>query len=262
MVTALHPSKKLDLSPINVKNGINDQKHLIISQINEFGYSIVQYPPLNPRQDLLNLQTLLGGIVYHPLSDGDGIVSVSHDPTRPNPNYVNNGNDYLRPHSDGGMTQQIPKLICLQCIQSADHEGLSILVRGEEIYSYLRQENLGDLPRLFEPDVLTISRAEQTAQHPIFSINEGGNIQMVYRADNTADITVKPAAQNIFGQMLDFVEDPANQTRFALLPYQVLILDNTRILHGRSAFHPKSKRQLNRLWFDGMNEDLNLGFTD
>jgi alpha-ketoglutarate-dependent taurine dioxygenase len=261
MVTALRPeTKKLDLKHINVGlNGISDQETLIVGQLNEFGYSIVQCPPFNPRQDLLNLQPLLGKIVNHPLSDGDGIVSVNHDPTRPN--YVNKGKEYLRPHSDGGMKPNPPKILCLQCIQSANHEGLTILVRGDEIYSYLRQKNPSDLPLLFEPDVLSISRTEQTAQHPIFSINEAGNIQMVYRADSMADITVKPAAQKIFGQMLQFVEDPANQTRFALLPYQVLICDNTRVLHGRTAFDPKSKRLLNRLWFDGMNTALNLGFT-
>ncbi|NJL09643.1 MAG: TauD/TfdA family dioxygenase [Calothrix sp. SM1_7_51] len=38
---------------------------------------------------------------------------------------------------------------------------------------------------------------------------------------------------------------------FKLKPDKILILDNERVLHGRTSFDATSRRKLKRLWFAG-----------
>ncbi|PSB02098.1 TauD/TfdA family dioxygenase [Merismopedia glauca] len=238
----------------------SSQRWELLKNLSQNGAVIVQcYPCQNPQQNLLALPSCLGKIISHNLSDASGIVSVKCH--LENTAYVNATSQELTLHTDGTFERQSIRIIALQSVIAANKGGLSILVDGKDVYQHIAKINPKQLPILFEPDVLTVTRDRQTASKPIFSFNKNGELQIAFRCDQTAQITVKPEAVEVFVQIKQFVENPAHQLRFKLEPHQILILDNTRMLHGRTEFDESEPRFLNRLWFDGNLPHLQLGFV-
>jgi alpha-ketoglutarate-dependent taurine dioxygenase len=221
--------------------------------IHKHGFAVVQFPESgNPRRDaqrFLCENEPYGQIVWHKLSDpADGAVKIESDADKPL--YISATSGDTGMHTDNTFGSQKVKLIALACEKALAKEGISKLIHSVEIYRHLSETNPKDLPLLFEPDVLTVERDGEIASKSIFSLNQGGRLEISYRADDIAEIKIKPSAQAIFREIREFVENPKNQTVFALKPGQILLVDNTAVLHGRSAFDPSKPRLLYRWWFD------------
>ncbi len=246
---------------VSVKIMQNTQIVEILSYFNKYGTVIIECEPVeNPQENLLGLREVFGNIKQHNHSDKDGIVLVQ--PMLNHRNYVNTTSQDLALHTDGTFEQDLIKVMALQCEVAASSGGLTKLVDGQDIYKYIQQINPEKLVNLFENDVLIVKRDNQTAAKPIFSYNDD-RVQIAFRYDDAVEILVKHEVINVFQKIKIFLEDPKNKVIFKLQPHQIIIVDNTRFLHGRTEFNHAENRLLNRIWFDGNSKyapHLKFGF--
>ncbi|MFH3976576.1 TauD/TfdA family dioxygenase, partial [Acinetobacter pittii] len=116
---------------------------------------------------------------------------------------------------------------------------------------------------LLRGDALTIVRKHQSSTQPVFRLN-GEALGIKFRQnDGAAEVVEHPVAVEAFAELVAALEDPACQLRIKLEPGEILVLDNTAVLHGRTAFCANELREMRRLNFDGhgrLRAELELGF--
>ncbi|MFE1745673.1 TauD/TfdA family dioxygenase [Coleofasciculus sp. H7-2] len=230
----------------------------VFDKLNHFGCVILELSSYKNLDDLLYLQNLFGSIAYHPHSETNGIVHVTPNPNQPE--YINTTNLEITPHSDGAFELEPPRFVALHCETPAEKGGFSTLVSSQKVYDYLAQESYEGLLTLFDDDAFSIRRDNKQLTRPVFQCRNK-KIHMSFRRDQSVNIFVKHQAQRAFDLTNEFLINPKNWVIFTLEPDQILILDNSRILHGRTAF--TGDRKLNRLWFNGNSnykEQYSLGF--
>ncbi len=234
----------------------------IRDRFDRLGFVVLRVPPSpQPRTEFLALSRYFGSIIHHEHSEADGIVPVA--PLNHHPEYVNTTNKELLPHTDGSFALQPPKVVAMQCEVAAASGGLTTFVEAQWIYETLKQRDPEGLETLFRPDALTVKRSNRVATKPIFQ-RCSDRVEMVFRADSAARVTIAPPCVTAFETIKTLAQDPANQLCFQMQPGDIFVFDNTRILHGRTAFAEGDDRRLNRLWFDGKpeGEPLEFGFRD
>jgi alpha-ketoglutarate-dependent taurine dioxygenase len=227
----------------------------------KYGFALIQEPPgQQDVESLLSLKALFGSVHVHDRAAPDGIARIEFNSTLRD--YLGCSNAEHPPHTDGTFDSSPPRIVCLQCIRNAEEGGHSILLCGSSILDHLIAHNRQNLKPLFDHDALTVERKGQTFTGPVFSRRDG-NYSVRFRSDSSAALRVKSSANIGFESMKTFVLNPSNQLRFHLKPGQTMVLDNSTVLHGRTAFQLPSSRCLNRLNFDGNTQfcqTLNLGF--
>lgn len=231
----------------------------IFTKFNSWGFVILEFKSCeHPRQALLSLQKLFGSTIYHDHSDIDGIVPVTPIPNKPE--YINTTNQDQPLHTDGAFEVEPPKIVALQCEFAAAQGGYSRLLRGEVLYKYLAEKNPESLLALFEADAFSIIRSQKKLTRPIFGY-KNNRLNLAFRFDKTVTTSVNPKAQEAFKLAVDFIINPQNQMIFKLKENQIIVQDNTRVMHGRTAFI--GNRKMNRLWLNGYstcNDEFKLGF--
>lgn len=222
----------------------------MMARFEQFGFVILNCALTSHlKQDFIQLAQYFGKIIPHNQSDDLGILPITLLPDYPD--YANTQCNHLAPHTDGAFETVPPAVMAMQCEIAAVAGGLSCLVDAHDVYRYLLQVDPVGLQYLFEPDVFHIERDNQSAERAIFWHDRDGRLKIAFRSDSVAKIRVKPHAQPVFEHVKQYLADPAHQFQWHLQPGQILIFDNTRMLHGRTAFAPNSKRRINGLWFEG-----------
>jgi alpha-ketoglutarate-dependent taurine dioxygenase len=110
--------------------------------------------------------------------------------------------------------------------------------------------------------VTVTNLGKKTDTRTIF-IEKQGRISITFKADSVVSTTIPPEIKKGFNIIKKYVNDPNNQFIFKLKANQILLTENTSVLHGRTSFPDNEVRKLNRLWFDGMSEythHLQFGF--
>jgi alpha-ketoglutarate-dependent taurine dioxygenase len=202
----------------------------------------------NPRSNSVALKRYFGNVVLHDRADEDGIVAI--DPADPIPGYLGSTCADHPPHTDGAFSLQPERVLTLQCEVTTTDGGLSQLVSGDAAYDFMAQEHPKLLPALFRPDAMSIRRNDTRCVRPVFNWVNGA-IDMVYREDNVASTIIHPDVTEAFSVLRGFIMDPQNIVEFRMQPHWIVILDNLRLLHGRTAFPLEQPRHMNRLNFDG-----------
>ena len=191
---------------------------------------------------------------------GDSLVTaVAHTAAAPPPPARTDRDDGdLALHTDRAMYPGPPRLLGLLCIRPAPDGGESVLVSGHAVHNRLlesRPRVLSELYRDFhfghEPGF------ERT--YPVFRPS-AGRVQVHYnrywitrgQQEHGAPLTTaRLAALDAFDEVL---ADPRMALRIRLRRGDLLLLDNTAILHGRTSFldppPPQPGRCLARIWAD------------
>lgn len=246
---------------ISISTMTDSQIDAFLSIYNRFGFCVIGCNPRdNPRDDLLGLSTLFGRVAPHVRADRFGVLSV--DPARPLAGFIGSTSDVHPPHTDGAFSQRPETVFALQCEVAAEDGGESVLSSGKAAYDLLVSQCPQDLLGLHLPDAIKIRRKQQVSSKPVFRWVED-HIEMVFRSDGVAEIELNEAAKTGFSVLRDYFNDPQNQLTFSLRPYQILVADNTALVHGRRAFSQSSHRKYNRLNFFGdgvVAKELEAGF--
>ena len=186
---------------------------------------------------------------YGPLFD----VRTTVDPT--NLAFTNLG---LGCHLDNPYRDPVPGLQLLHCLESSTTGGESVLQDGFMAASVLRDES----PEHFR----TLSRnwinfrfrdasADLRARVPFIEINDLGEVIKV-RFNNRSIDTLKlpPALMREFypayRHYAEILERETLQIVFKLQPGELMLFDNTRVLHARKAYSASGTRHLQGAYSD------------
>ena len=156
-------------------------------------------------------------------------------------------------HTDGFAYGDLyPDFMLLSCVQESEVGGESILVDGYKVLEALAADpELSWAARaLREREIDQTETGMQTSLSPICMDNGSGRT-MVRRtleqrpAENSADKEQDKKMIELWRTSIDRASKSAPQ--FKLLPGQVVIVDNYRVMHGRSPYEDLN-RMLWRVW--------------
>jgi gamma-butyrobetaine hydroxylase len=171
--------------------------------------------------------------------------------------YTNLG---LQAHSDNPYRDPVPTLQILACLENSVEGGQSLVVDGFTVAERLRREDpegfalLAGHPARFE--YAGSSGVHLSAKRPMLELGPDGELLAV-RFNNRSvaplvDVPydAMPAYYRAYRRFAQLVEEPALQVAFRLEPGQLFIVDNTRVLHARTAFSGSGSR-----WLQGCYPD-------
>jgi len=145
-----------------------------------------------------------------------------------------------------------PTYMLMYCETPADEGGDSLLASGDRLFKHLSREHPGYLAALSKPAAFTITRDDRTAKRAVFTpVN--GRLRLAFRSGNDIRLEIDSKAVTAFDHVRDWLRDPANCIHYKLAAGDILIFDNTRMLHGRTAFSRESARSLHGLWCNGQS---------
>lgn len=163
-------------------------------------------------------------------------------------------------HTDQPFLDEPPRYQLLQSIRAAARGGENLLADGEAAFRYLASVD-GDAARLLERTPVRFHRRQQRFERvvvaPIVEVR-AGRVQI-----RSSYFTVAPyrlpfeqmtawyRAHDAFARLL---RDPRHHCRFLLGPGDVLVYDNRRMLHGRTAFG--GARWVRGVYFDDATPPL------
>lgn len=147
----------------------------------------------------------------------------------------------LGAHTDNPYRDPTPTLQLLHCLASSAEGGENTLVDGFRVVQDLPRDDLDLLagrPIRFR---YTDADTELEAETPVVSLDARGDVQAVHFNTRSAQPFALPveivgryyAAYQRFGRML---ESPEYRIQFKLAPGDLFIVDNLRVLHGRTAY--------------------------
>ena len=164
----------------------------------------------------------------------------------------------LTAHTDNPYRDPVPSLQLLHCLSSSDIGGDSTVVDGFCVASALRDREpdkfklLSTIPVRFR---FSDKDTELEAEVTLINLSPRGEVAAVRLNGPTAlpfDVDsdlMEPyyEAYRAFGLML---ESPEFQVRFRLDPGDLYIVDNTRVVHGRTEFVAEGNRHLQGCYAD------------
>ncbi|NJL97010.1 TauD/TfdA family dioxygenase [Candidatus Gracilibacteria bacterium] len=152
-------------------------------------------------------------------------------------------------HSDGAYSTNYPKIIFLNCITQSKVGGESLILDGNKLLEFLEKYKLlNDI--LDKP--FKIQRWGQVITKPLIYENKNSNrIEISYTPFLDKLIGESDRDEKIFAIIQRYINNSKNHQYFKLRSNQLLIIDNTRYLHGRRFFEDNEERCLERVWFNG-----------
>jgi gamma-butyrobetaine hydroxylase len=161
-------------------------------------------------------------------------------------------------HTDNPYRDPVPTVQLLHCLSASISGGESILVDGFAVATSLRREHPEYFAHLTTQPVsfhFSDRQSDLRFQAPFIQLNAHDRIAAVrYNNRSIEPFHCPPdqmdafyAAYRLFVEQL---ENPANQLRFKLTPGDLFIVDNQRILHGRTGFAGAGQRHLQGCYAD------------
>lgn len=236
----------------------------ILDCFNRFGFVLLRgQDAREPTRSMLRWQAVFGAIWRHDRSDPTGLALVTPRSGRSDfgPAYLGVSSLEHPPHTDGAYHGDPPQIVMLYCERPAALGGESLLVSGKRLYQSMASHPR-ELRALHAPDALTIIRGGQSTTTAVFPAQDRQRI--VFRTDSAAALVPSLAARVACERLRKAALQPANQLRFTMQTGDLLVIDNTAVLHGRTAFAttqtPEHDRRFWRLAFERSHPSLVLGF--
>jgi gamma-butyrobetaine dioxygenase len=164
----------------------------------------------------------------------------------------------LTPRTTQPFRDPMPTLEVVHCLDDAAQGGESVLVDGFHAAALLRAKDPAAFEVLASSEVTyayASARAEFRATRPVIGVDQRGRIREI-RLNNShmQPLRLPPgqavsfyAAYRAFAEMTRWQDQTLT---FGLRPGDCLILDNTRILAGRTGFTDDGKRRMQVCWTD------------
>jgi hypothetical protein len=221
-----------------------------------------------------------GVIQRHIRSDERGFVDVK--PAKPTEAidgavYFGTKSARFEPHTDGSYLHGLrmekqgvvrvtpPKLIALQCIEPANEGGENFLIDMQAVVRDLVKEEPLHAAILFRDGAVSFCRDDQIAMDfPLFKKVGKSAFAVRFRSDEMTYVQ-HWAFPSISHLQKNYLRNEKYTVRLRLERNQILIVDNTRMLHGREdipASPENLKRHLRRAWIADDNRSILLNFTD
>jgi len=188
--------------------------------------------------------------------------------TEVNPNNLAYTNMGLGSHTDNPYRDPVPTVQLLHCLESSTEGGDSVLVDGFKAATVLRQESKEDfdiLTRTWINFRFSDDKTNLRSRVPMIELNDNNEIVKV-RYNNRSIDTIKLPTNKIrhfykaYRHWSEIIEREDLKITFKLSEGDLMLLDNTRIMHARTAFSKKGKRHLQGAYtdLDGLYSLLNV----
>jgi gamma-butyrobetaine dioxygenase len=205
-----------------------------LSAVDELGFAILTGAPTEP-ETVTRTAELFGFVRetnYGRLFDVKTVVNPS------NLAYTGLG---LGAHTDNPYREPTPTLQLLHCLASSADGGENTLVDAFRVAQDLRRDDVELLVRWPVRFHYADADTELETETPVLSLDARGDVCAVHYNTRSAqpfrlpDDVVGPyyAAYQRFGRMLEW---PQYRIQFKLAPGDLFIVDNLRVLHGRTAY--------------------------
>ena len=161
-------------------------------------------------------------------------------------------------HTDNPYREPPPTLQLLHCLASTVDGGETLLADGFRAAETLGSRSPQQLELLAHIEVpFTYRDAETELVHhvPIVRLDAGGHPTAVHVNNRSKgvpdeDAPVVGAWYEVYFDLLDLLEGANALVRLRLEPGDVIVFDNLRVLHGRSAFSGAGDRRLRGCYAD------------
>ena len=151
----------------------------------------------------------------------------------------------LAPHTDNPYRLAPPEIQVLHCLSAAGHGGQSLLVDGLAVIAALKARAPSDYHLLCNTPVRFAWSDGETfleATAPVFAVNADGRLERLrYNPRSmqqvcTDEETVRAAWRGAWDRLGALFEAPAFAVTFDMAAGDMVLMDNRRVLHGRTAF--------------------------
>ncbi|WP_328952919.1 TauD/TfdA family dioxygenase [Kitasatospora purpeofusca] len=194
---------------------------------------LVQLRGLGGRSDVLDTAVLLMSEPWqHRDADPDGLTVIrdtgQHDGRA---GFAGLGRGDLELHTECAQLPRPPRLMVLACVRAAEDGGESLVVDGKAVLAELAASRPAALEALSAPRAAYFGGSDGQFA-PVLEHLRGGQWRLRLRQDELARFS--PEAQAHFPALRRAVEHHTSRMRLAC--GQALVLDNHRVLHGRTRF--------------------------
>lgn len=176
----------------------------------------------------------------------------------------------LDPHTDNPYRDPTPTIQVLHCLENSAEGGESSVVDGFRAAEILRREHPDDFALLSRINVTFRyngdGNSDLCARRPMLELTPGGTLVQV-RINNRAfqeltDIAFDevPAFYAAYRRLVEITRRPEVTVTFRLEPGDLFVVDNTRVLHGRTGFTGAGERWLQGAYadMDGLRSTLSI----
>ena len=187
--------------------------------------------------------------------------------TEINPNNLAYTNLGLGSHTDNPYRDPVPTVQLLHCLESSTEGGDSILVDGFKAASILRDENEENFLTLTSSWInylFTDSKTDLRSRVPMIELNDNHEIIKV-RYNNRSIDTINVPKDKVrlfyksYRHWSEVIERDELKIQFKLSEGDLMLFDNTRVMHARTKFSKTGKRHLQGAYtdLDGLYSLLN-----
>ena len=179
--------------------------------------------------------------------------------TRPGSNDLAYRSVALAPHTDNPYRTPVPGIQLLQCLQNETSGGLSTLADSLAVAAQMKAEDPEGFALLSRVPVRFAWRDADSwmvAVKPMVELDGNGEMTGVHYSPRLDDLPLMGdsdtrhyhRARKRLGTLL---QDPRYEMRFKLDRGELIMFDNNRVVHGRTAFDPaEGHRQLQGCYID------------
>jgi hypothetical protein len=226
---------------------------VLLTEVQQNGYALVDAHRCS-EDPLLELSSFLGTRQLHARANEQGLVGYNEDEIDPTwrdyrREYRGVGNEEFELHTDGafihGPGVDRPIAIMLHCVEPAVHGGVTLLVDGQSIYRHGYNRDPGLFTELRKSQFSFCRDNMVAANQPIFADVNYSRVGIRWRFDQTVYGSLQ-ALDVMRTFHTEYIARSAPDLEVRLDAGQVLVIDNTRMLHARTG--SAGLRQMRRTW--------------
>jgi len=224
----------------------------LLAGFHRYGFCVVRGTPTAPG----SLQTIAQRFGFIRDTNFGPLFDVV---TKPKPVDLAYTGRHLSAHTDNPYRQPIPGIQLLHCLENGVAGGLSTLVDGFAVARQIAAEAPESFAALTRVPVrfrYESGAAIMQSHGPLIECDDEGLIRRVrfstrvdyVPARDTTELTLYYHGRRRFYELAN---DPAFQIRQTFVPGMLVMMDNHRVLHGRTAFdHGAGRRHLQGCYID------------
>ena len=222
-----------------------------LAAVRDFGFVLLDDVPRRPGQVL----DVIARFGYVRETNYGALFEVRTRVDANNLAYTNRG---LGCHLDNPYRDPVPGVQLLHCLESTTEGGESILQDGFLAAQVLRDEDPAHFRVLSETWIdfrFVDAAADLRARAPLIELDDRGDVVKIRYNNRSIDTLRLPPARlaEFYPAYRHFAEILARrslQLEFRLAPGQLLLFDNTRVLHARRAYAAAGTRHLQGAYSD------------
>jgi gamma-butyrobetaine dioxygenase len=155
-------------------------------------------------------------------------------------------NGYIMPaprvYTDRPYRDPAPGFQLLHCLSAAGHGGESVFVDGMAVAERLRAHDPDAFATLSQLAILyRLEELGLATERTMLEVDPQGEFRAIYYDDRSiAPLSLKgPRLKSYYAayrQLAELLQEPARLVGYRLQPGELVLFDNTRVLHGHAAF--------------------------